>query len=330
MNGKPLVSICMITYGHENYIREAIEGVLMQQCDFEIELVVSNDCSPDATHDVIHEILESHPNAYKLKYIKHENNIGMMPNFVHALQECRGKYIALCEGDDYWIDPLKLQKQIDFLEENQDYVLCFHKVKVLQSDGVLGDDSITEVPAEYETMEAMARYGNYIHTPSVVFRNCIKSFPEEFEKTPIGDYFLYMLLASHGKIKRLDETMAVYRHGVGVFSGNSSDVMLYKSTKTFVLIASALKDNKEIAAIMVYRVYRNLKFYSFQKNNDEANVFLKLLNAETDNHFLKYFLELYLPFVSENLMEKKGYQKRSTFNAVKYHLKEIIKTIVKK
>ena len=123
MKKQPKVSVCMITYGHEKFIEEAINGVLMQECDFVVELIIANDCSPDKTDAVIQNILCNHPRASWIKYIKHDKNLGMMPNFIFAMQECKGKYIALCEGDDYWTDPSKLQKQVDFLEANSDYVI---------------------------------------------------------------------------------------------------------------------------------------------------------------------------------------------------------------
>ncbi|PRZ20085.1 glycosyltransferase family 2 protein [Flavobacterium granuli] len=246
------VSVCMITYGHENYIRKAIEGVLMQECDFEVELIIVNDCSPDKTDLVIRDILENHPRKKWIKYIRQENNLGMMPNFIFALGQCSGAYIALCEGDDYWIDPLKLQKQVDFLEENLEYVLCFHKVAILKTDGEIVDDFITVVPENYETIETLARLGNYIHTPSVVFRNIIKKFPFEFEFTPIGDFFLYMMLAEHGKLKYLEDKMGVYRHGVGVFSGGSRLKMTINSLKLFTYLLSYLKAD-EIKKIILNR-----------------------------------------------------------------------------
>ena len=120
---KPLVSIVIITYGHEAFIKQAIEGVLMQECDFEVELIIANDCSPDNTDFVVKEILDNHPRAHWIKYTKHKANKGMMSNFIWALDQCQCKYIALCEGDDYWTDPLKLQKQVDFLEKNEEYGL---------------------------------------------------------------------------------------------------------------------------------------------------------------------------------------------------------------
>jgi glycosyltransferase involved in cell wall biosynthesis len=246
----PVVSVCMITYGHEDYIREAIVGVLMQECDFEIELIVVNDCSPDKTDTVIKNILENHPKASLINYIKHEQNMGMMPNFIFAMQECSGEYVALCEGDDYWTDPFKLQKQVDFLKANPKYVLCFHKVDILNKDGSIVDDFITKVPENYETKETLARLGNYIHTPSVVFRNVIKEFPLEFELSPIGDYFLYMLLVEHGKIKYLDVNMAVYRYGVGVHSGSSELKMATSNLFFFNCLLSYL-ENDELKKIFL-------------------------------------------------------------------------------
>jgi glycosyltransferase involved in cell wall biosynthesis len=124
MENKPMVSVSMITYGHENYIAQAIEGVLMQECDFEIELILANDCSPDNTDAIVQGFLKNHPRGSCIKYIKHDKNIGMMSNGNFAAKQCKGKYIAICEGDDYWTDPLKLQKQVDFLEGNPDYSMC--------------------------------------------------------------------------------------------------------------------------------------------------------------------------------------------------------------
>lgn len=252
-----MVSVIMITFGHEKFIEQAINGVLMQECDFEVELLIGNDCSSDKTDEVVQNILANHSKASWVKYIKHNKNIGMMSNFIFAFQECQGKYIALCEGDDYWTDPLKLQKQVDFLEANQDYVLNFHPVSILKTNGEIVDDFITKVPENYETIETLALLGNYIHTPSVVFRNVIKEFPFEFSQSPIGDYFLYMILAEHGKLKYLEDKMAVYRHGVGIHSGNSSLKMASSNLKLFTCLISYLKD-EEIKKIFFSRQLQSI------------------------------------------------------------------------
>lgn len=205
-----MLSVAMITYGHSQYLEEAIESILMQQTSFDFELVISNDCSPDNTDKIIQEIIDSNPNGNKIKYYSHKKNIGMMPNFIFTLEKCKGKYIALCEGDDYWTDPLKLQKQVDFLETHKDFSICFHNVNILTGNEFVEENIRKGIPS-VTTISNLATQ-NYIHTPSVVYRNgLIPEFPVYFSKTPIGDYFLHMLNAKYGKIKYIDEIMAVYR-----------------------------------------------------------------------------------------------------------------------
>jgi glycosyltransferase involved in cell wall biosynthesis len=127
----PLVSICCTTYNHEKYIRDAIEGFLMQKTTFPVEILIHDDASTDKTAQIVKEYAENHSDLI-ITIFQTENQysqgIKPWPNFVFP--RARGKYIALCEGDDYWTDPLKLQKQVDFLEEYTEYNICFHNVKV--------------------------------------------------------------------------------------------------------------------------------------------------------------------------------------------------------
>lgn len=130
------ISVCMITYGHEAYIKEAIESVLMQETTFDFELILSNDSSPDKTDELVKEIISHHPRGNRIKYFKQEKNIGMTANFIYVLERALGKYVAYCEGDDYWIDSFKLQKQVDFLEAHPEYSLSFtrfHAIKINSS-----------------------------------------------------------------------------------------------------------------------------------------------------------------------------------------------------
>lgn len=270
----PVVSVLMITYGHEKFIIEAINSILIQECNFEIELIISNDCSPDKTDDIITNFIKNNEKASKIiKYFKQENNIGMMPNCIFALKQCSGKYIALCDGDDYWTDKNKLQTQVDFLNANKDYVLSFHKVAILKSDGSIVDDFITKVPENYETQETLARFGNYIHTPSVVFRNCIKEFPFEFSQTKIGDYFLYMMITENGKIKFIPEVMAIYREGVGVISKMSNATRFISEINCYSCIASYSNDN-------------NIKKIFFDRQNEVIIKMERLLNKQNQNYFI--------------------------------------------
>ena len=216
-----VVSVIMITYGHEKFIEEAINGVLMQKCDFEVELIIANDCSPDKTDEIVRKVINNHPKSSWIKYIKHDKNIGMMPNFIFALQECKCEYIAMCEGDDYWTDPLKLQKQVDFLANNSDYVLCFHKVNILQDGNINGYTTVPKVP-ETTTIYDLAK-GNYMHTCSVLYRNNLfAELPVYFKVAPVGDYFLHLLNARYGAIKYIDEIMGIYRlHATSVWSSKT-------------------------------------------------------------------------------------------------------------
>lgn len=212
----PMISVVMLTYGHENYIAEAIEGVLMQECDFEVELIIANDCSPDKTDDVIKEMIKTHPNSSWIKYTNHEGNLGMVSNFIWALKSARGKYIAICEGDDYWIDPFKLQKQVDFLENNPEYGLVHTNNKVfLQSQNQFQLDK-REVTAEENLFERLIFDSNPIATLTVCMRrNILLEFLKEVEENGstilISDYPIWVWFALKSKIKYLDEVTAVYR-----------------------------------------------------------------------------------------------------------------------
>ena len=142
MIDNPLVSICMITYNHEKYIKDALEGFLSQKTDFSYEVIVHDDASTDHTADILREYEQKYPNIIKPVY-QTENQFSKLrlqgkAVIMSCLPLIKGKYVATCEGDDYWIDCYKLQKQVDFLEKNPDYVACVHNTKI--------DDLIT--PAE--------------------------------------------------------------------------------------------------------------------------------------------------------------------------------------
>lgn len=126
------VSVIMLTYNHEKYIAKAIEGVLMQQTDFPVELIVANDCSTDGTEEIVERYRQKKPGIVKGYYNK--KNLGPRYNFIKAFSYADGDYIAMCEGDDYWTDSSKLQKQVDFLQNNSDYILAFHEIKLIDEN----------------------------------------------------------------------------------------------------------------------------------------------------------------------------------------------------
>jgi len=203
---KPKLNVCLITYNHESFIAQAIEGILMQNTNFSIKLIIGEDCSTDNTRIICEDYEQKYPDIIKL-LPKEESNLGMMPNFIRTLEACKRKYIALCEGDDYWNDPLKLQKQVDFLETHTEYAICYHPIKILKNNEIVNDNITREVKSITTTKELAI--GNYIHTPSVVFRN--NKFPNWLKKCSIGDYPLHLYNSQFGKIMKLRDSMAVYR-----------------------------------------------------------------------------------------------------------------------
>lgn len=118
------VSVCMSTYNHEEFIVQALQSVLDQKCNLVFEVILSNDASTDGTNKVIEEFIKHHPAGSKVKYFNQKVNLGMNNNLIFTLEQAKGKYIALLEGDDYWTDMNKLQIQFDFMEDNQDYTIC--------------------------------------------------------------------------------------------------------------------------------------------------------------------------------------------------------------
>ena len=262
------ISVCMITYGHEAYIQKAIEGVLMQIVDFEIELIVADDCSPDQTSEIVKSIQNNHKNGEWIKYTKHKKNMGMMPNFIWALEQCKGKYIALCEGDDYWTDPLKLQKQVVHLEENLGINICFHKADIKKT-GL----NLHTIPKPFHKQAfnyiELLKYYNFITTASVVFRKPINfELPKWFETVPFGDLALYKIIARDSQIQCIDEVMSVYRiHEKGVYSG-LNELKAQKNYFNFYKIIFQILDKKEkqVVKSKVKKVSYRISKLRFSKN----------------------------------------------------------------
>jgi glycosyltransferase involved in cell wall biosynthesis len=211
---KPTVSICMITYNHAKYIEEAINGVLIQKTDFDIELVISNDNSNDDTDSIINRIINESDNKRIIRYFKQEKNLGMMNNFIFALKQCKGDYIAICEGDDYWSDQFKLQKQIDFMKTNEEISFTFHRAQILNK----GKFELNYRHKNYldksiiNTDLFLIKAGARFCTASAIFkREVVNPLPEWFSKSHVGDFPLMFLALENGKIGYLEDIMCVYR-----------------------------------------------------------------------------------------------------------------------
>lgn len=212
------LSICSITYNHGKFVRQALDSMLMQNVGFDYEIIVADDCSSDDTREILKEYQHRYPG--KIRLILHEKNIGVTRNFKSSLDAASGQYVAICEGDDYWIDPNKVQRQVDFLDTHPDYAICFHKAKidfyeVNPFDFKDYNESTPETTTIYDLIK-----GNYIHTPTCVYRNGLfGKYPDEFLEFKFGDWPLNLLNALHGKIYFIPEELGAYRvYANGVWS----------------------------------------------------------------------------------------------------------------
>jgi glycosyltransferase involved in cell wall biosynthesis len=215
------VSVLLTTYDQKPYIAQALESVLMQRTDFAWELLVGEDCSKDGTRDIVLDYAKRWPE--RIRVFLPEVNQGGHANFARLLRAARGRYLAWLEGDDYWTDPEKLQKQLEYLEEHPDVVLCFHRALVVNEDDAGRAPRVSNArQAPLTTIRHLCR-GNYIHTVSSMFRSgVIEDLPQWFYSLPTGDWPLFVLLAQHGAIGFLDEVMCVYRkHGAGLWARRS-------------------------------------------------------------------------------------------------------------
>ncbi|WP_081210040.1 glycosyltransferase [Salegentibacter sediminis] len=228
---RPLVSVCVQTYQHANFIKECLDSILMQKTNFEFEILLGEDASTDGTREICLEYAENFPNKIRLYLHRRENNIGiggsptgrfiLMTNLFSA----RGEYIALCEGDDYWTDPYKLQKQIDFLEANPEYVACFTNATILNETSNITKDFIKlKEEKTFKINEIIKKGGGFFPTPTLAFRNIIKEYPKFIFEVKSGDRALSLLLGDKGKFFFLNINSAVYRiHAQGIFSRNLFD-----------------------------------------------------------------------------------------------------------
>ena len=243
------VCIRCITYNHAGFIEEALNGFVAQKTDFPFVAAIIDDASTDNAPQILVKYFEenfdsdgtdtayreetsfgtvlfgrhiTNKNCYFAVVLLKENHFrkkSKLPYVSRWMDDA--EYIAVCEGDDYWVAPYKLQKQVDFLDAHKDFTLCFHPVKVLeQKSRRFQDDGFSQIP-EYPGIEDLIKQ-NFIHTPSVVYRN-LDSIAEKKDHVTgsiVGDYPHWLVCASEGRLYRLDECMAVYRSGVGLWSSS--------------------------------------------------------------------------------------------------------------
>jgi len=230
---RPKVSVHMITYNHEPFIGQAIESVLGQQTDFDYELVIGEDCSTDATRSVALAYQAQHPN--RVRVLCHEVNMGMLRNAATCTAACRGKYLAKLEGDDYWTDMRKLQKQADFLDAHPDTALCYTNAVAFDTDRP-DEKQVLIKPGERKPFIDVAELvtGNQVVSLTRMSRRYdMDALPALYFKGTEGDWPLACLLACSGRVAYIDEITGAYRrHAGGVFTRRSDTEKVYRNART--------------------------------------------------------------------------------------------------
>lgn len=232
---RPAVSVLMLVYEHAEFVAQAIESVLAQQCEFEFELIVINDCSSDTSGAVCQRYAVQHPEM--ITFIDSSENRGMHASFQFLWNTSRAPIVAFCEGDDYWIDPLKLQKQFALMSQNPHWALCGAKAQVMEQNAnqawlggrVLGPHVKR---AEYTFEQLIGEY--HFHFSTVMMKKDAVQFPHWFDSVYCVDRPLYLLAAEHGNAGYLDDVVSAYRlHSGGNWSGISGDLKAERSIDLF-------------------------------------------------------------------------------------------------
>lgn len=288
MKAIPLVSVAVITYNHAKVLSQTLEGILMQKCNFDFEIIIGNDCSPDETDEVIHSFKE-HILFPKIKYIKHLKNIRPIKNLISVIENSSGKYIAFCEGDDYWIDEAKLQKQIDFLEKNNDYSACFTSRKIINAENEIIAENLT--PEKDWDVENIYNEAVVFPLQTLVARNNkdgLIQFLKLFLDSYGADAKMSFYYCKEGKVKSISDFTAVYRHdGYGIWSEKTekSKLILHinESKKFYKKIVEEKLENKYSYKELEVKLYKRIfkkKIQEFIVNKNTFSFSLYLLHQQ--------------------------------------------------
>ncbi len=298
---KPKLSIAIITYNQEKYLKTAIESVLKQKTDVEYELIVSDDASSDSTPDII----KMYAQKYSfIKPILNENNLGASKNYMEAIKNAIGEYIVVFEGDDYWIDENKIQKQYDFLKENKDYFAVSHVLSMRDDnnnfygtapsdDRIVGKDATMELFLKGITFSCMATMYRNVFLDKQTYE---KYYSYVTAHRMVADFSLCMIFLTQGKIKVLEDALSVYR-----VSGQSNNTTSYnyqtsaiKKVKDhlFVLNASEIFFSRKISFTSAKL---NYIFYSILEAILKKNIKLVFEIFKLLSFKIKIYILIYAP-----------------------------------
>ena len=277
----PILSVCLITYNQKEYITKALDEVFKQKVNFSWELVIGDDLSNDGTTVLIEEVIKNAPCT--VTYIKRSVNLGMSQNWIKTILACKGRYIALLEGDDFWTDHDKLQKQVDFLEKNNEYGLVTTRYQELENEN---EDKLTELSVfdtlfennqEFYEVSIENMFNPYaLKTLTAVFRSSFVFDKNDIVKLSyFKDIFLFSLILSHSKGAVLNFVSGVYRiHEGGIWSLRSefeniksNYLTIFSMNKFFKGKYNSIKHfsfSSEEALVRAFKKEKKLSFYDFK------------------------------------------------------------------
>lgn len=273
MNNLITVTICCLTYNHEKFVRQCLDGFIMQKTDFHFEVLVHDDASTDKTQDIIREYATNYPEVIK-PILQKENqyskgNRAILATFCYP--KVKGEYIAICEGDDYWIDPYKLQKQVDFLENHQEYAMVYTSSKIYDQ----GKNKIEEnlVGSEYRGYDDLLAYNRISTLTTCIRTKAIMEYMDDIEPQKrnwlMGDYPMWLWIGYHYKIKFFPDITSVYR----VLEESASHSKDIEKNERFILstidITSFFIQRFNLAPTNLY--YHALNEYYYVLYNDYKN-----------------------------------------------------------
>ena len=285
VSADPVVSICVQTYQHKDFIEQCLENILSQKTTFEFEILLSEDDSQDGTRQICIEYAEKYPEKIRLFLHDRLNQIriqdestGNFPSF-YNLYSARGKYIAVCEGDDFWGDPWKLQKQIDFLEKNPAYSFVFHRYQLIDENGSPIDE-ISHQPEEDICEEDLVKIEYHPLFLTVCFRNNFQEYPLQITKVINIDSFLLSLLGQQGKAKFQSGISPSFHriHRGGIWGKRKKDKKFISKTILYSNLEEYYKRNQEKSLSL---------YFKYQKTNMKKSLLFYYLKNGKLWPFLK-------------------------------------------
>lgn len=322
-DNKIMVSVCCITYNQAEYIKDALDSFLMQKTNFKYEVIIHDDASTDGTAEIIKEYADKYPEIIKpIFQTENQYSKGVKRILNFAFKEAKGKYIALCEGDDYWISENKLQLQVEYMEKNPNCTLLFHNAKIID---MLNNEETTFVPYTKKISRHLKQDGNYnagelellefIPTASFMFRlNSLNKMPKFYEECFVGDWPLKLIMASFGYAHYMSDVMSVYRKN----ANGSITVKNANKEKENIEGKLDILEKKEIFVNQIDE-YTNYKYhsvfeqrllqykierlsYTTKRNNIGMVLYIKMLSLIKK---IKSVLKIYFPKYIKKLICRK-------------------------